>query len=97
MTIDLLELCLFVKFATCTTYRAIYLEELCLTSLITNVCQKLHLDTSQINQVLWVVSDKNNLIVHVDDTVVQDIPDNQDMEINTTTNQNGTINLLLYY
>ncbi|KAI8887883.1 CP2-domain-containing protein [Backusella circina FSU 941] len=91
------KLCIFVRFGPCTTYRAIYLKELNLESLVSQISEKMSLDPSRIKEVLWLVVNKSELVVHVDDKVIESIPDNQDMEVSTTVSLDNRITLFLRY
>jgi hypothetical protein len=86
-----------VRFGTCTTYRAIYLKELNLEYFISQMSEKLSLDPARIKEVLWLVVRKNELVVHVDDKVIESIPDNQDMEVSTTVSLDNRVTLFLRY
>ena len=51
----------------------------------------------QITQVLRQVAKKENLVVCMDDGVVQDIPEMQDMTIDTKQNDDGSLTLIICY
>ena len=51
----------------------------------------------QITQVVRQVAKKEKLVVRVDDAVVQDIPEMQDMTIDTKQNDDGSLSLIICY
>lgn len=95
-----IEKSIFVKSAQSNEayYRAVYLDDLTVENLIQNLTEKLNIKTDQkVQNVIRQVAKKENLAVCIDDSVVQDIPEEQDMEVETTTNDDGSITLVLRY
>lgn len=54
-------------------------------------------DTPEISKVVRRVANKDDLTVQVDDAVVQDMHEEQVVEIQTETNDDGTWTLVLRY
>lgn len=75
-----------------------YLDDLTVENLIQKLMEKLDIKTDQkVKNVIRHVTNKENIAVCVDDSVVQDIPEEQDMEVETTSNDDGSITLVLRY
>lgn len=93
------ELAFFAKFPFNELYRAIYLDELTVDDLILQLGNKMNLSLP-IQHVIRKIVKKdtgNVIVVRVDDAMVQDIPEEQDMEIETQVMEDGAFTLILHY
>lgn len=94
-----LELAIFAKFPFNELYRAIYLDELTVDDLIQQLVNKMNISVP-IQHVVrrFVKKDTGKpIVVRVDDTMVQDIAEEQDMEIETQVLEDGAFTLILHY
>ncbi|KAI8388008.1 CP2 transcription factor-domain-containing protein [Radiomyces spectabilis] len=92
------KLSIFVRFGNSDVHRAVYLEHLTVQELIQKIAEKMNLNR-QVTDVIRHVSTqkKDHLVVSVDDAMVEDIPEQQDMEIDTKLNDDGALTLILRY
>ncbi|ORZ03258.1 CP2 transcription factor-domain-containing protein [Syncephalastrum racemosum] len=91
------KLCIFAKFPTETHHRAVYLEQLTLQDLKVKLLDKMMKPDQDIKEIVRYVANKENVVVHVDDTFIQDIPEEQDMEVDLHANDDGSYTLALRY
>ena len=93
------ELGIFAKFSNAEDglHRAIYLDELTVQDLKEKLTAKMDINPMHIAQVVRQVAKKENLVVRMDDSVVQDIPELQDMTIDTKQNDDGSLTLIVCY
>ncbi|KAG0275573.1 grainyhead-like [Linnemannia exigua] len=90
-------LCLYIKIGNEAVYRAIYLERPVLHELTQKLCEKLEIQASTVSAVFRKTTRKN-LLVRADDTMVAQMPEELDMEVEYDFNQqDGSVNLLLKY
>ncbi|KAF8937470.1 grainyhead-like [Haplosporangium gracile] len=90
-------LCLYIKIGNETVYRAIYLERPTLNELLLKLCEKLEIQASTVSAVFRKTT-KKNLLVRADDTMVTQMPEELDMEVEYEFNQqDGSVNLILKY
>ncbi|KAG0174279.1 hypothetical protein DFQ30_005053 [Apophysomyces sp. BC1015] len=91
------KLSLFARFPSSDVHRAVYLDHLTVSDLIEKLATKMRL-TRPVKEIHRYVVSKNNLVVHVDDTVVADMSEEQDMEIEAKTNEeDDTITIVVRY
>lgn len=95
------ELCIFVKFGNANLYRAIYLEELTVKDLREKLMCKMNMSPHQkVKLVRHVANKKDMVAVKMEDSMVQAIPEEQDMQVDSTVSkddQDGTLTLVLRY
>ncbi|KAI9313872.1 CP2 transcription factor-domain-containing protein [Dichotomocladium elegans] len=95
------KLSLFVKFPNEELHRAIYLDQLSSEDLREKLCCKLGQTDDKvqyrIKEVVRCVANKENVIVHVDDAMVGEMIEEQVMEVEIRTNDDGTATLVLRY
>ncbi|KAG2224932.1 hypothetical protein INT45_010881 [Circinella minor] len=93
------KLGIFAKFSNAEDglHRAIYLDELTVQDLKEKLTAKMDINPMHIAQVVRQVAKKENLVVRMDDSVVQDIPELQDMTIDTKQNDDGSLTLIVCY
>ncbi|CAO3622477.1 unnamed protein product [Mucor hiemalis] len=98
------KLSLLVKFGSCEVYRAIYLEHLTVKELTEKLSQRMDIQKPVSNVLRKVASkdrNKPDMIVEVNDEVIQDMHEEQDIYIETRSDDddesNGTITLILHF
>ncbi|KAJ8661288.1 hypothetical protein O0I10_003038 [Lichtheimia ornata] len=93
------KLAFFAKFPFNELYRAIYLDELTVDDLIQQLGNKMNISLPIQHVVRRVIKKDTGspIVVRVDDTMVQDIPEEQDMEIETQVLEDGAFTLILHY
>ncbi|CDS08120.1 hypothetical protein LRAMOSA02069 [Lichtheimia ramosa] len=95
------KLCIFVKFGNASLYRAVYLEELTVKDLQEKLLSKLNMSPhQQVKLVRHVANKKDVVAVKMDDSMVQAIPEEQDMQVDSTISkddQDDTFTLVLRY
>ncbi|KAL9555179.1 hypothetical protein MBANPS3_002483 [Mucor bainieri] len=94
------ELSVLVKFHSCEVYRAIYLEHLTVKELTEKIVQRMNI-SKPVSKVLRKITSKNkkSMLVKVEDDVIQDMPEQQDILLETEAdpdNENA-INLILNF
>ncbi|KAG0172661.1 grainyhead-like [Apophysomyces sp. BC1015] len=89
------KLCIFARFESNNLYRAVYLEQLTVQDLIEKLSMKLDLACPVTHVIRRVL--KKGVAVGVDDAYVQDIPEEQDMLVETDVNDEGDVTLILRY
>lgn len=91
---------LFVRFPSCELYRALYLEELTLQEFVNKLLEKAEV-TRPVKEVVRHVrkkgSNKNSIVVHVDDTMIKEMTDGQDMDVEIKRNDDDTATVILVY
>lgn len=94
-------MCIFVKFGNASLYRAVYLEELTVKDLQEKLLSKLNMSPhQQVKLVRHVANKKDVVAVKMDDSMVQAIPEEQDMQVDSTISkddQDDTFTLVLRY
>ncbi|KAI7876855.1 CP2-domain-containing protein [Lichtheimia hyalospora FSU 10163] len=95
------KLCIFVKFGNASLYRAVYLEELTVKDLQEKLLNKVNMESHQhVKLVRHVANKKDVVAVKMDDSMVQAIPEEQDMQVDSTVSKedpDGTFTLVLRY
>ncbi|KAJ8657444.1 hypothetical protein O0I10_006746 [Lichtheimia ornata] len=95
------KLCIFVKFGNANLYRAIYLEELTVKDLREKLMGKMNMAPHQkVKLVRHVANKKDMVAVKMEDSMVQAIPEEQDMQVDSTVSkddQDGAFTLVLRY
>ncbi|KAI7878628.1 hypothetical protein K492DRAFT_208814 [Lichtheimia hyalospora FSU 10163] len=93
------KLAIFAKFPFHELYRAIYLDELTVDDLIQQLGNKMNISLPIQHVVRKIVKKDTGsvIVVRVDDTMVQDIPEEQDMEVETQVTEDGAFTLILHY
>lgn len=95
-----IELSILVKYYESDVYRAIYLEHLTVQELINKISQRMEIQKPIVNVYRKMFTkDTKPVIIKVDDEVIQDIPEEQDILIDTEENPEDkeTVNLILIF
>ncbi|KAJ1812124.1 hypothetical protein LPJ56_004012 [Coemansia sp. RSA 2599] len=89
-------LAMYVKFQGENIYRAIYLERLSLDDLVSKLAQRLEIQATPDVEV--VRKTKKGLTVKVDDSVISQLDDQQDMEVECSfAEDTGKLTIYLHY
>ncbi|OAD79426.1 CP2 transcription factor [Phycomyces blakesleeanus NRRL 1555(-)] len=93
------KLSFFARFDANEVHRAIYLEHLTIQELIGKISAKMNIN-QQVTRIVRHVSKQqqsDELVVCVDDSVVEDIKEEQAMDVDVSQNEDGTLTLILRY
>ncbi|KAJ1675520.1 hypothetical protein EV182_001101, partial [Spiromyces aspiralis] len=91
-------ICLFIRYPNEKVYRAMYLEQLTLTDFVKKLAERLELQITPESNVEVVRKTKRGLTVKVDDSVIAQLEEEQDMEVDCTFSQeSGALIISLHY
>ncbi|KAJ2384389.1 hypothetical protein H4S02_004837 [Coemansia sp. RSA 2611] len=89
-------LAIYARFQGESIHRAIYLEQLAVSDLADKLAQRLEMPTGPVVEV--VRRTKKGVMVKVDDSVVMQLDDEQDMEVEWAfSSESGALTLCLHY